>query len=169
MYPKIQNEVGIKGSFTIPSAQPTEEETCPSAHMWLTSIVTACRMAVGGEISHCLGGMGKRQAVEQLCVHPPHPTALVLKQEPDYRVLIRLPHFTSLLGSDCCAHSHLASTRAVQALPSLNLMGWWHPRCHLGTGITFTSNLPGAWQEFTSECWPHSIFKSAHCLNLCDQ
>lgn len=109
----------------------------------------------------------------QLWVHPPtptpHPTALVLNQEPDYGVLIWLPHFTSLLGSDCCAPSYLASTRAVQALPSLSLTGWWQPPCHLGTGITFASNLPGAWQGVTSECWPRSVFKSAHRLNLCNQ
>lgn len=40
--------------------------------MWLTSILTACRMAVGGEISHCLGGMGKRQAALGPAPHP-HP------------------------------------------------------------------------------------------------
>lgn len=112
---------------------------------------------------------GKGNSGRALGPPPRHPTALVLNQAPNYGALIWLPHFTSLLGSDCCARSYLSSMRTVQTLPSLNLTGQQHPCCHPGRGITLTSNLPGAWQGFTRECWPCSFLKSAHCLKLCNQ
>lgn len=115
-----------------------------------------------GEWNQSLPWRNRERAGGGRALSPSPPTtAPVLNQETGNGMLIWLPHFSSLLWSDCRFHESCASSAQFESdgMAALTLS----PVGQAQHGI----KIPGARQGFTSECsWTRSVFQSAHCLNL---